>query len=304
VRAVWSFWSKPYRAGQGYRWREPIHHLLAWGLSLRLAQAHYPETALITDGPGRALLIDRLGLPFTHVSTELDRLEDVDPGWWALGKLVAYSLQDQPFVHIDTDVFLWQALPDRLAGAPVLAQYPETYHVADDKCGPRIVEDAFAQAGLGLPAEWEWSRSRPARRFLEANCGILGGTNVAFLRSYAQLGLDLVLSPRHEAAWASVPDKVHLNATVEQFMLPACVDFHRFDPGSPHRGVYLRYLFPSVSAAFDPAQSARLGFTHLLAEAKCDAQVAARLEDRLRREDPAFYRLCDRVAGSPSGGMP
>jgi hypothetical protein len=304
MRAVWSFWSKPGQAGQGYCWREPIHHLLAWGLSFRLAQAHYPETVLITDRPGRALLIDRLGLPFTHVSTELDRLEDVDPGWWALGKLVAYSLQDRPFVHLDTDVFLWRPLPDRLAGAPVLAQSPETYHVADDQCGPRIVESAFARAGLVLPAEWEWSRSRPARRFLEANCGILGGTNVSFIQCYARLALDLVLSPRHAAAWATVPDKASLNTTVEQFLLTACVEFHRFDPGSPHRGVHLRYLFPSVGAAFDPAQAARLGFTHLLAEAKQDAQVTARLEERVSREDPAFYDLCKRVAGSASGGMP
>ena len=304
MRSVWSFWSKPHHAGHGFLWREPVHHLLAWGLSFRLAQAHYPETVLVTDSSGRALLIDRLGLPFTHVSTELDRLADVDPGWWALGKLVAYSLQDQPFVHLDTDVFLWQPLPDRLADAPVLAQSPETYHVADDHCGPRIVENAFARTGLVLPAEWEWSRSRPARRFLEANCGILGGTNVSFIQRYARLALDLVLNPRHTAAWAAVPDKAGLNATVEQFLLPACVDFHRFDPGSPHRGVYLRYLFPSVGAAFDPAQAARLGFTHLLAEAKQDAQVTARLEERVSREDPAFYDRCKRVAGSASGGMP
>jgi len=304
MRAVWSFWSKPGQAGQGYCWREPIHHLLAWGLSFRLAQGHYPETVLVTDSPGRALLIDRLGLPFTHVSTELDRLEEVDPGWWALGKLVAYSLQDRPFVHLDTDVFLWRPLPDRLAGAPVLAQSPETYHVADDQCGPRIVENAFARAGLVLPAEWEWSRSRPARRFLEANCGILGGTNVGFIQCYARLALDLVLSPRHAVAWATVPDKASLNTTMEQFLLTACVEFHRFDPGSPHRGVHLRYLFPSVGAAFDPAQAARLGFTHLLAEAKQDAQVTARLEERVSREDPAFYDLCKRVAGSASGGMP
>jgi hypothetical protein len=304
VRAIWSFWSKPYQAGQGFHWREPIHHLLAWGLSLRLAQAHYPETVLVTDRPGRALLIDRLGLPFTHVSTDLDQLREADPCWWALGKLVAYSLQDRPFVHIDTDVFLWQPLPDRLTSAPVLAQHRETYRVADEQYGVRVVEGAFARAGLSLPAEWGWSRSCDARRFHAANCGILGGTNVSFIQCYARLALDLVLNPRHAAVWAAVPDRASLNVTVEQFLLPACLEFHRFDPGSPHRGVYLRYLFPSTGAAFDLAQAARLGFTHLLADAKQNAQVTARLEQRLRREDPAFYRRCERVAGSASGGLP
>ena len=304
TRAVWSFWSKPLRHGRGWRWREPVHHLLAWGLSLRLAEVCYPETVLVTDGPGRALLVDGLGLSFSHVSTELDRLENEDPGWWALGKLVAYSLQDRPFLHLDTDVFLWQPLPDWLTGAPVFAQHPETYHVADDQCGPRLVEDAFARAGLSLPAEWEWSRSRPGPRFLEANCGILGGTDSAFIRYYARLALDLMLGLRYAAAWAALPGKDGLNTTMEQFLLAACLDYHRFDPGSPHRGIYLRYLFPSTSAAFDPAQAARLGYTHLLAEAKQDARITTRLEERLRREDPAFYQRCERVAGSTQGGLP
>lgn len=304
MRAVWSLWSKAYQAGHGFRWREPVHHLLAWGLSLRLAQAHYPETVLVTDTPGRTLLIDDLGLPFSHVCTELDRLREMDPAWWALGKLVAYSVQDQPFVHVDTDVFLWHQLPDRLTGAPVLAQHPETYSVADEHYGVRVIEDAFARAGLSLPAEWQWSRSRDTRRFHAANCGILGGTNVSFLQCYAQLALDLVLNPRHTAAWAAVPGKGSLNVTVEQFLLPACLEFHRFDPGSPHRGVYLRYLFPSVGAAFDPAWAARRGFTHLLAGAKMDARVTSRLEARVRREDAAFYRRCKRIAGSARGGLP
>jgi hypothetical protein len=304
MRAVWSFWSEAYRAGQGFTWREPLHHLLAWGLSLRLAQAHYPETVLVTDSPGRALLIDRLGLPFTEVSTELDRLGDTDPGWWALGKLVAYSLQDRPFVHLDTDVFLWQPLPARITGAPVLAQHPEIYPADDARCGPRLVEDAFARAGLSLPAEWEWSRSRSARRIRESNCGILGGMNAAFIQYYARLSLDLVLNSRHAPAWAAFPAKASLNTTVEQFLLPACLDFHRFHPGSPHRGIYQRYLFPSAGAAFDPAEAAQLGFTHLIAGAKMDARVTSRLEARVRREDAAFYRRCKRIAGSVRGGMP
>src|SRR5262245_28715199 len=103
MRAVWSFWSRPFQAHKGRIWCKPLHHLLAWGLSLETARRYYPETVLITDRPGKALLVDRLGLPFVQVSTELDRLEHEDPGWWSLGKLVAYGMQDRPFVHIDSD---------------------------------------------------------------------------------------------------------------------------------------------------------------------------------------------------------
>jgi len=220
VRAVWSWWSKPYDAGRGFCWRKPIHHLLAWGQSFRLVQAHYPETVLVTDGPGRALLVDKLGLPFTHVSTELDRLRDADPRLWALSKLVAYSLQDKPFVHLDSDVFLWRPLPARVTSAPVLAQHPET----GDPDGPRVIEDAFARAGLSLPAEWRWSRSHSARTSREANCGILGGTNVGFIRHYAQLALDIVSWNRDRRR--GQPAIRRLSRRQRRLMLPGLVCHH------------------------------------------------------------------------------
>ena len=295
MRAVWSFWSKPFYAGRGWRWREPVHHLLAWGLSLRLARSHYPETVLITDTPGKTLLVNQLGLPFTHVSTELDRLQSEYPGLWALGKLVTYSLQDKPFVHLDTDVFLWRPLPGRITSAPVLAQHPENYHLADEGCGPRIIEKAFAQAGLDLPAEWEWSRSRREQTSREANCGILGGTDTGFIQHYARLALDLAQNPRYSAAWASIPDRDGLNTILEQFFLIACLDFHRSDPASPFSGTYIRYLFPSFETAFNPNYAARLGYTHLLADAKTNAYLTSRLEQRTQREDMSFYQHCLRV---------
>jgi hypothetical protein len=296
VRAVWSFWSKPFYAGNGWHWREPIHHLLAWGLSLRLACSHYPETVLITDSPGKALLINQLGLSFTHVSTELDRLNNECPDWWALGKLAAYSLQDKPFVHLDTDVFLWRPLPGRITRAPVLAQYLENY---PSGCEPHIVEDGFAREGLSLSPEWEWSRSHQGQRFRQINCGILGGTNVAFIQHYARSALDLVQNPRHSTAWASIPYKEGLNPIVEQFFLLACLDFHRFDPARAFGNVHIKYLFPSSETAFNPNYAARLGFTHLLGGSKMNAHVTHRLEERTQREDRDFYRHCVGLSSSP-----
>jgi hypothetical protein len=297
VRAVWSFWSKPFDAGHGWRWREPVHHLLAWGLSLRLARSHYPETSLITDTAGRRLLVDQLGLEFTHVSTELDRLQDAEPCLWALGKLVAYGLQDEPFVHLDVDVFLWRPLPDWLISAAVLAQSPEDFHAVDEPDGPRPIEDAFRRAGLSLPAEWEWARSLRGRRFREANCGILGGKNADFLRHYASLALDVVMNPGHASAWAATPVSGGMNTAIEQFFLLACVAYHRFNPASPYRGVSVRYLFPSTADAFSPACAVRAGYTHLLGPAKQNEYVTTRLAQRVRAEDPDFYERCLSVSG-------
>jgi Family of unknown function (DUF6734) len=297
VRAVWSFWSKPFDAGHGWRWRAPVHHLLAWGLSLRLAQSHYPQTSLITDTPGRRLLVEQLGLEFTHMSTELDRLADAEPALWTLGKLVAYSLQDEPFVHLDGDVFLWRPLPDWIINSPVFAQSPEDFHAVDAPDGPRPIEDAFARAGVSLPAEWVWARSLGGRRFREANCGILGGTNAGFLRHYAALALDLALNPLHAPAWAAIADPGAMNTAIEQFFLLACLGYHRFNPESPYRGVSVRYLFPSAAEAYSPENAARVGYTHLLGPAKQNEYVTSRLAERVCAEDPDFYERCLTVSG-------
>jgi hypothetical protein len=292
VRVVWSFWSKPFQEYKRRMWHGALHHLLAWGLSLRLASRHYQETALVTDSAGKTLLVDRLGLSFTHVSTELDLLRKVDPGWWALGKLVAYSLQDRPFLHLDTDVFLWKPLPLALVNAPVFAQCPEDHPPLAECCGPREVEWAFRQHGLELPAEWEWSRSRGLKYYREANCGILGGNRVDFLQYYANLAIDLILNRAHASAWAMFGERSGYNMVLEQFLLQACVEFHRSDPESPFRGIGIRYLFSSFADAFNHEAAARAGFTHLLGDAKRDSAVAERLEKRSLAEDPEFYAHC------------
>jgi hypothetical protein len=248
----------------------------------------------VTDDAGKRLLVDNLGLPFAHVSTELERLSGVDVGWWTAGKLVAYALQDRPFVHIDCDVFLWKPLPPHVADAPVLAQCPE-YHAADGWCGPRNIEGLFASCGSALPVEWEWARSKGGAAFRQENCGIVGGSHLPFLHYYAETALDLILNPAHAAAWARVPEKAGYNMLVEQFVLSACVEYHRFHPTSPYRDVRVKHLFRSWDDAYNPQHAARAGFTHLLGDGKSSPAVARRLVDRMRREDPGYLARCERV---------
>ena len=119
MRSVWSFWTKPFSVERRTSWASELHHWIAWGLSVETARRHYPHTCLVTDDEGARILIDELQLPFTSVTVCLNRLRDADPEWWALGKLEAYRRQREPFVHVDTDVFLWNALPAHVAAAPV-----------------------------------------------------------------------------------------------------------------------------------------------------------------------------------------
>ncbi|HEX3359161.1 MAG TPA: DUF6734 family protein [Tepidisphaeraceae bacterium] len=295
MRAVWSFWSKPFHSHRAATWFSPFHHLLAWGLSLRAASQHYPETVLITDQAGKKLLVDQLGLPFMHISTELEQIRDADPDWWALGKILAYSIQDRPFVHLDTDVFLWKRLPPQVEQAHVFSQCPERIAEIDGNYRPREVEAAFARFQLPLPVEWEWSRSRNPAALTAENCGIFGGNNVKFLNYCSKMALNLILRPEHAPVWALANDKRAHTILLEQwFMTTACTDYHRFHPTSPYKGVKITRLFPN-DQSIPAGTAAQLGYTHLFWIAKSHPAVARRLEDRVRREDPEFYRRCVRL---------
>ena len=292
MRAVWSFWSAPYQAHYRHSWGRPIDHLLSWVVSFKTASRHYPDTMLVTDTPGRRLLVEQLGLPFTHVSTELDALTGRNVGWWMLGKLVAYRLQAEPFVHIDSDVFLWNSLPAHLVAAPVLTQNPE-YHRRSDY-GIKELSHAVCAGNGRLPMEWEWACSLDDVVRVE-NCGIMGGRDTAFLNHYARAALSLIDSDANRAALRALPVGFWHNCAVEQFMLAACIGFHATMPGSSHRGIRVAHLFPSWAEANDTNYSARLGYTHLMG-GKRHAAAGERLAGRVRRDWPEFYRRCERLA--------
>jgi hypothetical protein len=174
MRAVWSFWSKPFQRRGQRTWTSAAHHLYAWVLSVETAKQHYAETQLYTDDAGAQLLVEKLGLRFSQVSTALNVLAGTDPDWWALGKLYTYGLQDAPFVHIDNDAFLWKPLPERLTHAAVFAQNPEPFAAGYFCYQPAQLEWVLNRGAPGwLPREWLWFR-RSTRLQRAECCGILG----------------------------------------------------------------------------------------------------------------------------------
>ena len=292
MRAVWSFWSRPFHTYYGRIWCKPLHHLLAWGLSVDAARRHYPETVLITDRAGKQLLVDQLGLHFTQVSTELERLDGVDPGWWALGKLVAYSLQDRPFVHLDSDVFLWKPLPGHLSASPVFTQYPEGFYDHDPHYHPQDIEWAFAQETAKLPPEWEWTRAN-RRHFPAENCGSLVART---LNLCATMRARLIPPCGRKTPWLGPACTTSGLQRRAGAVLPLGLrGVPRLHAVSPYRGVRVSRSLQVVGRSLRSNYAARIGFTHLVAGAKSHPAVGKRLEERVRRENPAYFHRCQRV---------
>ncbi len=296
MKAVWSFWSKPFEAHRRSMWPSERHHLFAWALSVETARQHYPDTWLITDDAGARMLVDGLGLPFTRVSTELNALAHHDPDWWALGKVYAYRMQTEPFVHIDNDVFLWKRLPARLEHADVFAQNPEPISGSTPYYQPERLEYAIERATGGwLPDEWRWYRR--ASKYQRAECcGLFGGNRIDFISRFAEASLRSVNDPCNQHALQSLPDKRMHSLLIEQYLLAAFVEYHKDLAILPWGKVHIEYLFNAMPDLWNPSHAMQAGFTHLIAGAKRNPLFADRLENRVRRDYPKLYERCCKLA--------
>ena len=301
MRAVWSFWTKPFWAQHHTHWLSLRHHLFSWVLSVQSARRHYPRTALFTDDDGARLLVDQLGLQFGEVSTELNALTRHNESWWALGKVWTYRAQTEPFIHLDSDVFLWNPLPESLTAAPVLAQCPE-FIVPGSSCyRPEVLEREVSASGqIWLPAEWVWYRSVGIRQHA-ASCGIFGGNRLDFIQYYADQAIKLIEHPDNQRGWLMMDRKDEHNILFEQYLLAACLIYHRQRANSPYHGIEIRYLFESLDEAFVSDRAAQLGYTHLIAGAKLNKDIARRLELRVERDYPDYYERCLQMESNGNG---
>jgi len=279
--------------GSGSRWLEPRHHLLSWVLSLETARRHFGTTALVTDASGAALLVEGLGLQFDDVSTQLDGLAEAEADWWGLGKLVAYGSQREPFIHIDSDVYLWSPLPERLVTAPVLGQNSEVFVPGSSSYKPDMLETALV--GGWLPEEWLEIRKLSTPALEAVCCGIVGGTDVGFLAHYAAQAIELVNHHGNQSGLKQLKDRAEHMILVEQFLLWACLKYHSANPSSKFQDIGIEYLFRTEKHAY--RGSAVSAYTHLMGPAKCNRLIANRLENRVRRQFPDLAARVDQLAG-------
>ena len=304
MRAVWSYWSKPFRDQHGCPWTSPTHHLLSWVLSLQVARPHFETTMLVTDAEGARLLIDGLGLPFDHVSTELDSLHNLDSRWWVLGKLLAYSMQEQPFVHIDNDVYLWEPLPPRILTADILGQNLERFEFDRDSWyKPQRLNQFIQRANGWVPKEWAWYAGE--RGETAVCCGIFGGQNIDFVRQYADTALEFATHPRNASAWLELRDLADHCVLLEQYLLNAMLTYHNRH-ASESTQVELRCLFDSVSdgvvvgahsdAMGSQSEFVGVGYTHLMGSLKKNPRTADQLERIVRRDCPEHFDRCVKYA--------
>lgn len=222
LKIIQSYWSKPGIGRSG--WSHADFHFLSWILSCLKLKEYYPEVELITDDKGKKIWIDILKLPYDQVSLSLNDLQDKNERVWTLGKLWSYSLQRQPFLHIDGDVFIWQKLP--FGHEPLMAQHKES-RFEHNRCFLNLLREK----GYEFPASIGWNDANVN----EVNAGVLGGNDLSFFAEYTQTAFGFLRDNR---------DKINvLNASNEITAVNTLMEQGFFFQLAEQKNTPVRYLF-------------------------------------------------------------
>ena len=282
MKIVQSLWSKPGRQkadGNRCSWPDKKYNYFSWALSALQFRKYYDQVELITDEQGYDLLINKLELPYTNIKLVLNDLDCYPADLWALGKLYAYGMQEEPFIHADADVYIWGRFNESLENASLLCQniergeeYNQWYTgvffdmLKNFRYYPPVFDKSIARNGS----------------IVSINAGILGGSNMPFFRNYAK---EAFLFVDKNIDLLNMVDLKTSNTIFEQFLFYALSEEsnEQLQFYNPH---FIRYWNDLADFTKVPHENRYL---HLIGKSKKDKHIVRSLEYRLQTEYPRYY---------------
>lgn len=173
-------------------WLEEKYHLSSWIFSCMQLKKYYPTVDLITDELGYQILIEELQLPYDNVHVRLDELNNYPAGLWALGKIYSYSIQNTPFIHVDNDVYIWEAFSKDLCSAQLLAQNIEINYPFYQSLYESLQKNDFYIPKVVLQNKAE------EKSIAAFNAGIIGGNDTAFFKIFSKEAFRFVDNNLHK----------------------------------------------------------------------------------------------------------
>lgn len=266
MKLVYSLWSKPindrwakYRKGVELEnlWDSSINCLR---LSILYAKKWGFEIEVVTDLQGEESLYE---LPIDKISTDLEHLS-YNGKTWVEGKIYAMSKQNEPFIHIDWDVFLIKS-----EVAKILKGFKEDVIVqsVDEKSQ---FEEYFteAQTTFAWYLDYEPYHIPGFHKLHDKafNCGIVGFNDMELKDEYCKAFTKcLKVSKNFE---------VDTSIIIEQYLLYALVEAKKRS---------FKTLLPQRE--FNQTAS-RIGYTHLIYLSKYQKEVQERVKQRIKNEFP------------------
>jgi len=284
MKIIQSLWTRPTFKKDNFRytdrnrggWTDKKYNYMSWALSCLQFRKYYNQVELITDTVGFDLLINKLELPYTRVHVCLDALNNYHHDLWALGKIYAYSIQDEPFIHADGDVFIYERFTEAFEGSDLVAQNIEKQFTYYNEIFKNIC-DQFAY----LPETLVEFRNKH-NSITGANAGIIGGNDILFFKEYSSLAFKFVDRNVDKI------DKINtgmFNNVFEQFLFYAMAE---------NKGIDINFYKQDVNQAFDGLSEFtslpnKSKFIHTVGVYKRMEYIGEQLAFRLLEDHPDYY---------------
>ena len=216
MRIVQTFWTdRQSLLENSFGWINPQFHLMSWALSCLSLRKNYDEVVLYTDSEGYRVFIELLKLPYTEVVVQYDGLQCPRPHW-AYPKMLTYSLQKKPFVHVDGDLYIPHRLDKKIEQSGLIAQNVETgtgyyHHMMGD----------ILRRGVVLPDFLTKELERDSIR--SYNAGVLGGNDLDFIQEYCRTAFRIIEENRLLEE-GNLRNHVNNNLLYEQVLFFALAD--------------------------------------------------------------------------------
>lgn len=215
MKVVQTFWSgKKDPLKNGFGWLSPESNLMSWALSCISLKENYDEVILYTDSAGYAIFHDLLKLPYTRFEVLYDHIK-CKPDHWAYPKLLTYSFQKEPFIHVDGDVFLHNRLIHGIESGELIAQNAEigsSYY--------KDMMNAIMTSPITIPDILYKELIKDS--ISSYNAGVIGGNDTEFIGEYCRTAFEFIDENRLNDS-ESRYENVNLNILFEQILFHALV---------------------------------------------------------------------------------
>lgn len=266
----------PFLSSMG--WCRPEFNLMSWALSCLQLQKMHGNIEIYTNNAGAKLLVEDLNLPYTSIHLDLNTYSTPDSRLWALPKIYTYSLQKDPFIHIDGDVFLFEPLSARILTGDLVAQnieveteyYAQTKHILSEHLEyfPKYVhQDIISESPL-----------------YAVNAGILGGNDIDFFKHYTAEALKYV---NKNTECYKLIDANRFNVFFEQHLFYAMASKFEKKISCIYDNIYTDKGYSLIGNIYDAPHKSN--YIHLLGHFKKDLLTCMNMARKLQSMYPEVY---------------
>lgn len=281
-KAIQSCWLSENRKEWAAGWLSLKFHLMSWALSGQTLSKFFSQIALVADDASGELLINQLKLPYTESHSNLQDFQNPFPDFWVLKKLHSYALQNEPFLHLDSDAYLFNSLPPTLLSAPLFAQNYEYDHPC--------YADSYQAVITNFIYQPEYIQKTLDNRISAANAGLIGGHNFAFFNDFEKEVWQFLERNQANLYKVNVAD---FNIFLEQSLFQMIANSHQIKVSylvDYEIGYILNYGLDKFVELPENCD-----YIHLM-NYKCNPTVCEQMAQRLWLESPELYERCEQVA--------